>query len=132
MSYKATDYTFDTVKMPDTANGSNSRSFSVPRGAKTAVFFVPDLTGAGTCSLQVLQPQGGDQDAETWVALSAVVYAAGATIGAMVMAGFADSTAYVVPVQGLGGATIRFVSTVAQGATVDAFTIFVVWGFDAP
>src|SRR5437870_3507340 len=103
--------------MPDTANGSNSRSFSVPKGAKNAVIFFPDLTGAGTCKIQVLQPQDSDQAAEVWTDALVVIYAAGATITTLTLAGFADSSSYVLPTTGLGGATMRFVSTVAQGAT---------------
>lgn len=119
---------WDEVKMPDAANGSNSRAFDVPVGAVSATFFIPDLTGAGTCKLQALQPKRADVDADAWGDAIAVIYAAGASIGTMNLAGFADSTVYVVPIAGLSGATLRFVSTVAQGAAVDAFSIFVAWG----
>lgn len=125
-----TDYQWDAVKIPDTVNGSNSRAFSVPRGAKTAVFYFPDLSGTPTCKVQVLTPQASDKAAEVWVDLTAVIFATGAGIGSMSMAGFQESTAYSLPIQGLGGATMRFVASAAQGATVDAFTIFVVWGID--
>ena len=128
---KSTDYQWEAVKLPDTANGANSRPFTPPRGAKTAVIFVPDLTGAATTvKLQALQPQFGDQDAEVWSDAVAVIFATGSSIGSMNLAGFLESTTYTLPIQGMGGATLRFVASVAQGATVDAFTIYVIWGID--
>jgi hypothetical protein len=127
---KSTDYQWEAVKIPDTANGSNSRSFGVPRGAKTATFFFPDLNGTPTCKVQVLTPQFGDQDADVWIDLIAVIFSVGANIGSMNIAGFQESTAYSIPIQGLGGANMRFVASSAQGATVDAFTIYVLWGID--
>jgi len=127
---KNQSYIWEEIKIPDTVNGVNSRAFTPPRGAKTAVFILPDLNGSTSCKIQVLAPQRNDQEAESWFDLLAVIFGVGATVGAMNLAGFAEQTAYSLPIQGLGGSTLRFVANNAQGSTIDAFTIFVIWGMD--
>src|SRR5262245_46946698 len=88
----------------ESVHGTHTRTFPPPRRAQTAVFFIPALTGAGNCKLQVAAPIRSDQDALTWFDLDAVIFATGSGVGTMSMAGFLDSTAYSIPIQGLGGA----------------------------
>jgi len=123
-----TDYQWQTVSMPDAASGTNSVGFSVPRGAKTVTIFSPALGGA-TFKIQLLTPQQSDQDAVAWVDALAVIFAAGASVGSMNLAGFAASSAYTMPIQGIGMSTMRFVASAGQGA-VGSQTFYVLWGID--
>src|SRR5207245_10707597 len=62
--------------MPAVGQTVNSEPFNVPRAAKTMVIHFPDLAGAGTVSLQSLNPSIAGDGTETWSTLRVLATAA--------------------------------------------------------
>src|SRR5712691_4577183 len=68
-------------RMPAIGETFNGEPFNVPRGADTMVIHFPDLAGAGTLSLQSLNPQIAADGTETWTTVRVIATdAAGAVI----------------------------------------------------
>lgn len=129
MSYKATNSIFDKVTIPDATDGTASRSFSIPKGAKTVAIHVPDLVGANTLKIQALQPRDNDQQAETWKDVSATVIT-GTSPTYCALSGIPENAVTTLPVAALGGGIFRFVASGAQTGAADALTIYLDWGLD--
>src|SRR5437016_1808139 len=67
--------------MPAVGQTVNSEPFAIPRAAKTMVIHFPDLAGAGTISLQSLNPQIAADGTETWTTVRVIATdSAGAVI----------------------------------------------------
>src|SRR5262245_35333937 len=128
MSYKATNYLWDKVTIPDATDGSNSRSFSIPHHAKSVTIHLPDFVGAATTAkVQALRPQENDQAAETWTDVTVFDLTDG-TFEALYA--FPESTVVTLPVTALGGGIFRFVTSAAQTGAADALTIYLGWGME--
>jgi hypothetical protein len=119
---------FEKVTIPDAVNGTNSRAFSAPRGAKTMTLHIPSLTSGATVKIQAADPRGGDQDALTWRDISAAVITA--TIGFCALTTIPGNAATTIPVAALGAGALRLVASAAQTGAVDNETILITWGFD--
>lgn len=128
MSYKADSSLFDKVTLPTAANGTTSRSFSVPRGARVLAIHCPDLTVDATLTVEGLDPLDSDQASETWRTVAVAVIAAGA-LGMCTLSGIPDNQTTVIPVADLGGGIFRFVASAGQTGAADALTIRLSWGF---
>lgn len=128
MSYKAWNVIHDKVLIPDATNGTNSRPFSIPKGAKMMTIFVPDLVGVGTTLLvQALQPQDQEGQSETWVAVGCFDLTDG-TIEAL--DAIPESAATTLPITATGGGILRFVASAAQTGAADALTIYITYAMD--
>ena len=128
MSYKADNSIFDKVTLPTVTDGTISRSFSAPNGAKVVTIFNPTLTGSATLAIEALAPQDGDQSAETWLPLKVIILTA--TIGFMTVTTIPTGSAVTFPVAALGGGIFRFIASAAQTGAPDNGTILLRWGLD--
>lgn len=128
MSSQATDRVFTKVTIPDTVNGTNSRAFTIPKGAKTMTIHAPSLTSSATLKIQALDPQDNDQASDTFRDLSAVVIAS--AIAFCALATIPGNAATSIPVAALASGPHRFVASAAQTGVVDNETILVSFGFD--
>jgi len=129
VSYKADNSIFDKVTLPTVTDGTLSRSFSAPNGAKVLTIHNPTLTGSATLAIQVLDPQDSDQAAENWRQLKVLVIAAAAAAYTVVDA-IPTGSAVTIPVAALGGGIFRFVASAAQTGAPDNGTILIRWGLD--
>jgi hypothetical protein len=120
---------YDKVTYPSAANGTKSRPFAVPRGAKSAVIFAP-ATG-GNWDIQAVPPPDSDQVTLTSQALSYIAQptAAGAAI-LVTLTGFAASSAVAIDAHLLGGGIFMFSS--AAVSTIDSLTFLISWNIDDP
>jgi hypothetical protein len=128
MSYKAWNALYDKVTLPDATNGTFSRPFTVPDGAKVVAIHVPDLVGVGTTVLvQSLRPPEQDNEAEVWTPVSVFDLTDG-TFEAL--DAIPESAVTTLPATALGFGVHRFVASAAQTGAPDALTIHLVWGLD--
>src|SRR5712691_3690399 len=118
-------------RMPEVGGTVNSEPFNVPRGADTMVIHFPDLAGAGTVSLQSLNPSIAADGTETWSTIRVIATDAA---GAVIVATPAPITALVDNLGAVvfyksefGSGVLRLVSTVDQSAA--PVNISVVFGF---
>lgn len=120
---------FDAVTLPTSTNGTSSRQFTVPQGAKSMTIILPDLVGvATTAKLQVGTPTVLNNEATlTFTDLTVFDLTDGSFEA---LDGLPESTAVVIPVTAVGGGILRFVTSAAQTGAADALTIYVVWGME--
>ena len=130
MSYKATTTVWDKVTLPTAVDGTESRPFSIPKGASSVTFHVPDLVGAATLKIQALTPQDGDRDTEVWTDLKYADMAA-TTLGFVAIAAIPESSAITFPGVSLGGGILRFVASGAQTGAADALTVRIGWNYQS-
>lgn len=128
MSAKVWNGPYDRVFLPDATNGTNSRPFSVPKGARAATIFIPDLVGVGTTVLiQSLQPPLQENETEVWVNISVFDLTDGSF---EVLDALVESTCVTLPVTALGTGVLRFVASAAQTGAADALEIRVLWAME--
>ena len=119
------------VTIPTAVNGSDSRPFSVPQGAKVMMVFVPDLVGAGTTlKLQALAPQVDDVSTETWLDVGAFDLTAGGAGAPIVIDQIPESACTTIPISAVGGGPFRFTASAAQTGAADALVIRLRFGQD--
>jgi len=128
VSAKVVNGGLDKVLIPDTVNGTNSRPFTAPKGAKVLTIHAPALTGGATLKIQAVDPQDNDQQSETWRDASAAVIAA--TIAFCALTTIPGNAATTIPAAALPTGPMRFVASAAQTGAIDNETILLSWGLD--
>src|SRR5262245_942869 len=125
MSYKAENYGHDKVLQAGGTAGAVSEAFSMPQNVLGVGLFIPALAASVNLSIQALTPKDGDQDSDTWTALSWIsTDNAGATRNSTVSGlGGTAATAYGFDGSVLGAGVYRFISTGA--GTGVAVTIYI-------
>lgn len=116
------------VTMPDATDGTNSREFAVPEGAKVMVIHVPALVGtATTVKLQTKAHQLTDDETAVWGDITVFNLSDGTFTA---LDGMLESTVVTVPVSATGPGPLRLVASAAQTGAVDVITIGIIYGRD--
>ena len=103
----------ERVLMPAVGQTVNSAPFVVPRGAKSMVIFVPDLTGVATIKIQSLSPTVTVETTEVWMDVSCFDL----TDGTMeALDAIPENAATTLPTSATGGGNLRFVASADQSA----------------
>lgn len=119
---------WQNVTLPDSADGTDSQPFSVPRGAKVVTIVVPTLVGASsTVKLQVQSPAVSADESASWSDLGVFDLTDGTREA---LDGIPEELSTTLPVSALGAGVLRFVASAAQTGAADAITIKLIWGFD--
>ena len=128
MSYKAENYGHDKVSIPAGAAGQVSDAFSMPHKCLGVGVLIPALDANVTLGLQVLTPKDGDQDSDTWTALSFIDNDNAGAVRQSTVTGLGgtSATAYGFDAAVLGAGVYRFVSA-GVGSLSAAKTIYVDW-----